>query len=143
MARAPRGWFSGATEDSPGLDNGVNAALLVLGRAERRAIIEEGPAIPLSVPTVTLESGLERADMQPPGFGALVLAARIRNLGELPENCVQEPAEPNTLALALLSNAVHAVVPVARADQRKTVTADSEASVQRSGAMFKEGCACL
>src|SRR5271157_3650099 len=137
------GWFSGTTEDSPGLNNGVNAALLVFGRAERRAIIEEGPAIPLSVPTFALESGFQRADMQPPGFGALVLTARIRNLGELPQNRVQEPAQPNALALALLAYAVHPIVPVAGADQRKTVATDSEASVQRSGAMFKEGCACL
>src|ERR1017187_129583 len=114
-----------------------------MGGAERRAIIEVGAAIPLAVPAIVLERGFERADMQAPGFSALGFAARIGNLGELPENRVQEPAQPDTLALAVLSNPVHAVVPVSGADQRKSMSADSEAAVQGSGAMFKQGCASL
>src|ERR1017187_2275336 len=109
-----------------------------MGGAERRAIIEVGAAIPLAVPAIVLERGFERADMQAPGFSALGFAARIGNLGELPENRVQEPAQPDTLALAVLSHPVHAVVPVSGADQRKAVATDTEASVQGPGAMFKE-----
>src|ERR1035441_4207886 len=92
------GWFSGTAQNSPRLNDGVNAALLILGRAERRAIVEIGTAIPLSVPTFALERGLQRADVKPPSFSALAVAARIRDFGEFPEDGVQEPSQPNTLA---------------------------------------------
>jgi hypothetical protein len=79
--------------------------------------------------------------MQPPGFSALALASRIRNLGKFPENGMQEPTQPDALALALHSNPVHAVIPVAGSYQWKAMATDSEASVQRAGAVFKERCA--
>ena len=44
------------------------------------------------------------------------------------ERGVQEPAEPDALALAAAPDAVHAVVPVARAHQRQAVRADREAA---------------
>ena len=58
--------------------------------------------------------------------------------GELRERRVQEPAEPDALALALASDAVHAVVPVAGAHQRQAVAADGEAAVEGARAVLEE-----
>ena len=66
------------------------------------------------------------------------LAARLCQRREGRERRVQEPAEPDALALALRSDAVHAVVPVARADQGEPVDADGEAAVERARAVFEE-----
>ena len=97
-----RAWLRGAADDSPRLRDGIDAAFGVRGRAERRAVIVVGAAIPFAVPAVALERGFQRADVQAPGFGALVFAARVRDLGELPENRVQKPAEPDAFAFASL-----------------------------------------
>src|SRR5579872_4491084 len=67
-----------------------------------------------------------------------MLTARLRDLCKFPQNCVQEPREPDALSLAMLSDAIHAVVPVARAHQRQTVAAHIQAAVERSGAMFEQ-----
>ena len=51
---------------------------------------------------------------------------------------VQEPAQPDALAPALVADPVHAVVPVARADQRQAVGADREAPVERARAVLEQ-----
>ena len=51
---------------------------------------------------------------------------------------MQEPAEPDALALALLADAVHAVVPVAGTEEREPVHADREALVERARAVLEE-----
>jgi hypothetical protein len=53
---------------------------------------------------------------------------------------VQQPAKPDALAPAAFADAVHAVVPIAAADQRKAMIADRQARVQRTGTMFVEAC---
>src|SRR5277367_3821051 len=87
-------WLCGAAEDGPGLGNCINAAFGVLRRAQRRAIVEISAAVPLAVPAIAFQSSLEAADVQAPRLSTLALAAAIRELGELPEDSVQEPAEP-------------------------------------------------
>ncbi len=48
---------------------------------------------------------------------------------------MQEPAEPDAFALAALAYPVHAVIPVAGADQRQTVRSGGKTFVQREYAM--------
>ena len=60
-------------------------------------------------------------------FGEGCVAARARQLGELREHFVQEEAQPDAFALALIAHQVHAVVPVAGADQRQAVLAEAQA----------------
>ena len=72
-------------------------------------------------------------------FAARVrVAARIGELREGVERGVQHPAKPDALALAALADTVHAVIPIAAADQRQTMAADRQAGVQRAGAMLVE-----
>ena len=51
---------------------------------------------------------------------------------------MQEEAEPRAFAASLRSDAVHAVVPVAAADERQAVGAGGEALVDRPDAVFEE-----
>ncbi len=69
-------------------------------------------------------------------IATLLLFVRIdvRRKGE--ECRVEKPAEPNTFALALLTDAIHAIVPVAAAHQRQTVLADCETAVESARTVF-------
>ena len=60
--RAPRALRIGrAGDDRPRLRDRIDLALVVLGRAERRAIVEIGAAIPVAVPGVLLDGGAQAA----------------------------------------------------------------------------------
>ena len=109
----------------------VDPALGVHGGAERGAIVEEGPAVPVAVPAVALERPPERLHVGSPALRAGTLAAGLRDRGEGGQDGVQEPAQPDALAPALVTHPVHAVVPVARPDERQAVGADREAPVER------------
>src|ERR1035437_2729038 len=52
---------------------------------------------------------------------------------------MQEPTEPDALALAPFADAVHAVVPITGADQRQPMAAESQALVEGAGAMLEQG----
>ena len=51
---------------------------------------------------------------------------------------MQEPSEPDALALALFADPVHAVVPVACTHERKPVPAHGEARIERPRAMLEQ-----
>ena len=51
---------------------------------------------------------------------------------------MQEPAEPHALAAAVLADAVHAVVPVAGADQRQAMLAHLERALEAAAAVLEE-----
>ena len=78
-------------------------ASLVQGRSQRR-----GPA--------------------PPARRALRFPAPLGDAGELRQVHVEEPAQPDALAPSLVTDAVHAVVPVAGAHQRQAVAAHRRGS---------------
>ena len=55
---------------------------------------------------------------------------------------MQEPAQPHTFTPALLTDAIHAVVPVAGADQWQAMCADRQAGIESACAVFKETWRC-
>ena len=61
-----------------------------------------------------------------------------RQRRERVERGVQEPAQPHALAAAVLADAVHAVIPVAGADQRQAVRAHVERALESAPAMFEQ-----
>ena len=67
-----------------------------------------------------------------------LLAARFRERREGRQRRVQEPAQPDALAPALVTDPVHPVVPVARPDERQPVRAEREAPVDRRRAVVVE-----
>src|SRR5882724_671548 len=139
-ARRARG-LGGARDDSPRLGDRVDATFGVGDGPEWGAVVEVGAAIPVTVPGVSLEGGLEGADVAAPALGARVLAAGVRQPRELPERRVQEPAQPDALSAPFRPHPVHAVVPVAGAHQGEPVGADGEAAVEGPRAVLEEGAA--
>ena len=71
--------------------------------------------------------------------GTVCFATRIGEGREGGERRVQEPTEPDTLALAAFADPIHAVVPVAGTDQRQAMDADREALVEPARAMLEQG----
>src|ERR1700751_3392628 len=54
------------------------------------------------------------------------------------EDGVKEEAQPGAFAASCRSDAVHAVVPIAGANERKTVGSGGKSFVDRSNTMFEE-----
>ena len=104
----------------PRLRQRIELALLVLHRSQRRAVVEVRAAIPVAVPRQLEHAG------EPPRLVAVLArqigaAAALADRREVVQHGHEEPAEPHALAAALVADAVHAVVPVAGADQRQPV----------------------
>ena len=125
-------------EDGPRLRDRVDTALRVLGRAQRSAVVEVRPPIPVAVPAGGLQRPPERIPVRAPHARTLSFAAGFGDRRPLGEGRVQEPAEPDALAPALGADSIHPIVPVAGADQRQAVAADREAPVERACAVLEE-----
>ncbi len=83
-----------------------------------------------------LEVAAQRGALRLAPLRERAVAARARDLGESLEHGAQEEAQPDALAAALDADAVHAVVPVARAHQRQAVRAESQPVLDRAHAML-------
>ncbi len=72
----------GARDHRPGLGDRVDPALVVRGRAERRAVVEVGAPVPVAVPGLALERRLaDRAAWRAPGRGARAPRRALRPAG--------------------------------------------------------------
>ena len=120
-----------AGDDAPRLRDAVDAALDAACRSERRAIVKIAAPVPIAVPTLPFERGFERRRMSKPIRAAGAVPASTRNRNPFHEGRVQDPREPHTLALAALADAIHAVIPVARAHQWQPMFADRQTLIER------------
>ena len=127
----------GAGDHAPGLRDGVDLAFVIRGRAQGRAVVEEPAAIPLAIPAMRFQRVAQLAGVAEPPRGEREFAARLRQRSKGIERGVQEPAQPHALAAAMFAHAIHAVVPVARADERQAVHAEIGA-VQPAAAMLEQ-----
>ena len=116
----------------------VDLAFRVGGRAERRAVVEVGAAIPFAVPAVLFDVAAQPAGFDRVLVGGSGVAALPGELGELREHVVQEEASQTLSPLPCCADQVHAVVPVAAAHQRQAVRAEAQAVVDRADAMLVE-----
>src|SRR4051794_6284527 len=78
--------------------------------------------------------------MRPPRLDTRTVVARFGQRNEGGQGGMQQPAQPDALPETALPDAVHAVVPVAAAHQRKAMAPEFEAVVQRASAVFIEAC---
>src|SRR5204863_2588628 len=108
-----------------------------LGRAERGAVVEVGAAVPVAIPRL-LEHRRHSLALSGPTDCARRVPARSHQRGEIVKDLRQEPAEPDALAAALVSDTVHAVVPVPGADQGKAMRADGEPTLDGADAVLVE-----
>ena len=134
-ARSRRGR---ARDHRPGLRDGVDAALVVRRRAERRAVVVVGAAVPAAVPARGLERVAQRGLVVTLPRQPDVVATALAQRGEVLEDAVEEEADPDALTASLATDAVHAVVPVARAHERQPVRAARHAVVERATAVLVE-----
>ena len=126
-----------AGEDRPRLRERIDAAFLVLCRAERRAVVEVAAPIPLAVPG-ELQHRTEACDLSSIVLGAPDVTARRAQIGEAPEHVAEEEPEPHALAAAVASDPVHAVVPIAAPHERQAVRPGRDRVVDRPHAMLEE-----
>src|SRR6476661_6337809 len=73
----------GAADYSPGLRNGIDAALRVCSGTEWRTVVKVRAAVPFSIPPVPFDRGLQCTYVEPPRFCTNMFAALGRHLGEL------------------------------------------------------------
>ena len=76
--------------------------------------------------------------MRLPTIGASLLAPALGDRYERSEGHVQEPAQPDALAAAVVTDSVHAVVPIARPHQRQAVQPNGKAPIERRGTMLEQ-----
>src|SRR5438093_652508 len=63
------------------------------------------------------------------------VATRVAEREEIAEHAIEEEAEPHAFPSPLAPDAVHAVVPIARAHERQAMRAARERTVERAAAM--------
>ena len=61
---------------------------------------------------------------------------QARNIYELPEYFTKEKAQPDAFPFAMLTDHVHAIVPVSGADERQAALAEGESSQDRAHAVL-------
>src|SRR5450631_3159508 len=127
-----------AGDHRPRLRDGVDAALLIEDRTKRRSIIVIAASIPVAVPRFALDGLLNGERMPTPPRGAVGGTPPVRDGRKLQQRRMEEPTEPYALAAACSTDTVHAVVPIAAAEQRQTMGTDSKARVQRQTAVLEE-----
>src|SRR6202034_1419259 len=101
-------------------------------------VVEISAEIPLTVPGMFFEGGFQAGHVEPPSFGALVLAAGVGDRRENIQHMMQEPSEPDAFALAARADEIHAIVPVALAHEGKAVRPVGEAAIDGAGAMLED-----
>ena len=101
--------------------------------AEGRAVVVVGAPVPVAVPGVARAPRARRARCSRQRAARSASPRASREGREVAEDLVQEEAHPHALAAALAADAVHAVVPVAGAEQRQPVRADGERAVDARG----------
>src|SRR5882672_6585353 len=129
---------TGTGEDRPGLRDGVDPALVVRRRPERRSIVEKRPPVPLAVPRLPLERSLEGGGSHPPPRRAPAFRAPVGDRGELSQVREEKPAQPDALSPALVAHTVHPVVPIPATDQGQVVAAHLETSIQGPRTMLEQ-----
>src|SRR5581483_8395262 len=100
-------------EDRPRLRNRIDLAFVLLGRAQRRAVVVVSPAVPFAIPC-ELELCRQPSRLVRIARRASAVLPRVAQAGEGTEHAVQEEAQPGALAVPPAPDAVHPIVPVAR-----------------------------
>src|SRR5437870_2066765 len=135
-------WVRFLREDRPRLRQRVDPAFLVLRRTERRAVVEIGTTIPVAVPRELQPAG------EPLGFTSIVLrmfgvAPFIADRRILLQHDDEEPTEPHAFPTPQVADAVHAVVPIAGADERQPVRAVLQRAIDGANRMVEHRCGFL
>ena len=133
----PRGICSGKLR--PGLGDGIDAAFQIVRGTPGMALVIKCPAIPAAIPAGRFNMAVQLMDPVRPGICDTGVAGTIGKAGESAGGHHCKPCQPDTLALSVPTDPVHAVIPVSRADQRKVVSSPGQAFLQRPLTMIEQG----
>ncbi len=127
-------------DHAPRLRDGVDLALDTLARTERRAVVVIAAPVPLTVPACAFERASQGRCERQPARRALIVCtpACIRN--ECVDRRDEKPRKPRAFAATFFADAVHAVVPVAGADERQPACTQRQTDVDRTRAVFVQTC---
>ena len=92
----------------------------------RGAVVKPGTAIPATVPGVQFQVSAQASACGRALIGEGRVAVQARQRAESAQHFVQEEAQPHALPLAYDAHPVHAVVPVAGANQRRAVGTEAQ-----------------
>src|SRR5208283_3223370 len=95
--------------------------------------------VPLAIPAVRLDVSSQLGRFALAAFSEGQIAAPPRRFSEALEHFMREESQPHTFAPALRTHAIHTVVPVAGADERKAVATEAEPVQNGAGAMRVQG----
>src|SRR6185312_5843498 len=113
----------------------VDAAFVVLRRTQRRAVVVIAAPVPRAIPCLRQRLA-QGVGMVAPAAGTFAIAALLGDRCQRGDGGQEEPAQPAAFTAAGGAHGVHAVVPVAGADQRQAMRADGEAAVDRARRVF-------
>src|SRR3990167_6044452 len=106
--------------------------------AQGPAVVVQGAQVPVAVPGLLIDLPGQRLGRLDPVDLFIEAGLTFGQAGEALHRRHREPAEPDALATALATEAVHAVVPVSAAAQRQAMAAPGVAVLQRALAVFVE-----
>ena len=136
--RAPRASGIGRPgNDRPGLRHRIDLRLRIGVRSERRAVVEESAQIPFAVPAGSFHRFRHGSGAFPPGRGDCRLPL-LHHVRKGLQHRAQEPAKPDAFAATLDAHAVHAVVPIAVAEQGQLMRAKLPRFIESAPAVFPE-----
>ena len=124
-------------DHGPGLRHGIDAAFVAGYGTQDRAVVIIAAPIPVAVPGFAFDGLLHGERMLAPGAGGFLGAARLGDRRKAHQCRVQEPGKPHALAASQDTDAIHAVVPIARAEQRQAVRTNLQARVECARAMLE------
>src|SRR5437660_6145587 len=127
-----------AGNGSPALRERIDAAFGVLPGSERRAIVKVSPAIPCSVPSLSVDGLCELGGAGATALRFVMEFAQGEQFCEISKDTNFKPGEPDALALTAQSNPVEAVVPIASSDQRESMRTGGGRARDGAAAMLKQ-----
>src|SRR5204862_4409629 len=130
--------ISGPADHRPALRQRIDLTFRIRLRTERSAVVEVGAPVPLAVPGVLLDVLLQLLCFSEAAFGEGDVLAGPGQFGDLREHIIKKKSQPDTFATSLFTHHVHAVVPIARTDQRQAVFAESQTVLDGAHAMLVE-----
>src|SRR5207248_8694992 len=100
------------------------------------AIVEIRPPVPFSVPGILFQTLVQLGCFRQATFAEDGVTAAAGQISEARQYFMLEKSQPDAFAAAMLTDQVHAIVPVTGADQRKPVGASAEAGHNGPDAMI-------
>ncbi len=116
--------------------DGIDLALGILSRPERRAVVEVRAAIPLAVPGLLLDVLLQLVGLGEAMPGKDSVVALMRQFRKLGQHVVEEETQPDTFAAPLFAHQIHPVVPVPATHERQAMLAEFERVFDGANAML-------